>query len=49
MTVPVLGGIWIDSLLGTKYVFAILGVIFGFVGGMYGLLDMVKTGTHQSR
>ena len=51
MTVPALGGIWIDNLLGTKCLFAILGVIFGFVGGMYCLLNMVKAkdGAHQSR
>ena len=51
MTVPALVGIWIDHLLGTVYPFAILGVVFGFVGGMYCLLDMVKAnvGTHQSR
>ena len=51
MTVPTLGGIWIDKLLGTKCLFAILGAIFGFVGGMYCLLGMVKAtaGAHQSR
>ena len=51
MTVPALGGIWIDNLLGTKYLFAILGVIVGFVGGMYCLLEMVKAkaGAHQPR
>jgi len=51
MTVPALVGIWIDYLLGTIYPFTILGVVFGFVGGMYCLLDMVKAkvGTHQSR
>ena len=42
MTIPALGGIWIDSLLGTKCLFVILGVVCGFVGGMYCLLDMVK-------
>jgi hypothetical protein len=48
MTIPALGGIWIDHLLGTIYPFTILGVAFGFVGGMYCLLDMVKAkvGTH---
>ena len=48
MTIPALGGIWIDHLLGTNYPFTIMGVIFGFVGGMYCLLDMVKAtvGTH---
>jgi F0F1-type ATP synthase assembly protein I len=51
MTVPALVGIWVDHLLGTKCVFVILGVIVGFVGGMYCLLDMVKAkaGAHQSR
>ena len=51
MTLPALGGIWMDSLLGTTYLFVILGVIIGFVGGMYCLLDMVKAkaGANQSR
>jgi F0F1-type ATP synthase assembly protein I len=52
MIVPPLGGIWIDHFLGTKCLFAILGAIFGFVGGMYCLLGMVKAneaGAHQSR
>ena len=49
MTVPALGGFWIDSLLGTKGVFTILGVVFGFGGGMYGLLNMVKARVHKSR
>jgi hypothetical protein len=43
MIVPPLGGIWIDNLLGTNFLFAILGGIFGVVGGMYCLLAMVKT------
>ncbi len=49
MTVPPLGGIWIDSLLGTKCLFVILGAVFGFVGGMYTLLTAVKAkaGAHQ--
>ena len=42
MTIPALGGIWSDHLLGTNYPFTIMGVIFGFVGGMYCLLDMIK-------
>ena len=51
MTLPALGGIWIDSLLGTTYLFVIVGVIIGFVGGMYCLLDIVKAkaGAGQSR
>ena len=51
MTLPALGGIWMDSLLGTTYLFVIVGVIIGFVGGMYCLLDMVKAkaGARHSR
>jgi F0F1-type ATP synthase assembly protein I len=51
MTVPALVGIWMDNLLGTKCLFLILGVIVGFVGGIYCLLNMVKAkdGAHQSR
>lgn len=52
MIVPALGGMWIDTLLGTKCLFVILGAIFGFAGGMYCLLGMVKAnkaGVHQVR
>ena len=52
MIVPALGGIWLDNLLGTKSLFTILGAIFGFVGGMYCLLGMVKgnkAGPHKYR
>ena len=51
MTVPALVGLWTDHLLEIKYLFVILGVIVGFVGGMYCLLDMVKAkaGAQQSR
>jgi len=47
MTIPALGGIWIDNLLGTTCLFGILGVIVGFVGGMYGLLEMVMALHHR--
>jgi F0F1-type ATP synthase assembly protein I len=49
MIVPALGGFWIDNLLGSKGVFTILGVVFGFVGGMYGLLHMVKADTEVNK
>lgn len=42
MTVPALGGIWLDNLLGTKCLFVILGALVGLVGGMYCLLEMLK-------
>jgi hypothetical protein len=50
MTIPAFVGIWIDSLLGTKCLLTILGAIFGFVGGMYCLLAMVraKGGAHTT-
>lgn len=48
MIVPPLGGIWLDHLLGTKGLFAILGAIVGFVGGMYSLLGMVKANSSHS-
>ena len=51
MIIPVLSGIWIARLLGTKCLFLILGMILGFVGRMYCLLGIVKAnvGVHQSR
>ena len=51
MIVPVLGGMWIDTLLGTTYPFVIVGAIVGCVGGVYSLLNMVtvKAGAHRSR
>lgn len=49
MIVPALGGIWLDSLLGTESLFTILGAIFGFVGGMYSLLNMVKANKARAR
>ena len=51
MTLPLLGGIWIDNLLGTNILFMILGVIVGFAGGLYCLLEMVKVNAkmHRSR
>ena len=42
MLVPTLGGIWIDNLLGTQYLFIILGAIIGLVGGMYCLLSILR-------
>lgn len=42
MIVPALVGVGIDNALGTEHPYAILGAIVGFVGAMYGLLDVVK-------
>ena len=48
-TIPALVGIWMDHLLGMTCFFVISGALFGLIGGMYCLLDMVKarTGVHQ--
>jgi F0F1-type ATP synthase assembly protein I len=42
MVLPGAIGFWIDSKLGTKVLFLILGVILGFVGGMWQLIKMTK-------
>jgi hypothetical protein len=31
------GGIWLDGKLGTKVLFTLLGLAFGFAGGFYAL------------
>ena len=49
MTVPALGGLWVDNLLGTGFLFTILGAILGFAGGMYSLLNMVKANAETRR
>ena len=51
MIVPVLGGMWIDNLVGTKYLFVIVGAAVGGIGGICSLLNMlkVKAGAHRSR
>lgn len=48
MIVPALGGIWLDKLLGTNLLFLILGAVFGFLGGMYSLLNMVRAKADHS-
>jgi F0F1-type ATP synthase assembly protein I len=42
MVLPGVIGYWIDQRLGTRVVFLILGVIFGFVGGIWQLIRLTK-------
>jgi hypothetical protein len=42
MALPGLGGFWLDQWLGTRVVFLIVGVIVGFAGGMWRLVQLTK-------
>ena len=42
MVLPGVIGYWIDLRLGTKPAFLIVGVILGFVGGMWQLLKLAN-------
>lgn len=42
MVLPGAIGYWIDQRLGTKPVLLILGVILGFVGGIWQLIRLTK-------
>ena len=48
MALPGVGGIWVDSKLGTLPVFVILGVVLGFALGMYQLLQLAKESNRQN-
>jgi len=43
MVLPALLGIWADRRLGTGILFLLLGVVFGFILGMWSLLKLAKT------
>jgi len=42
MVLPIVIGYWIDKWLGTKVVFLILGLIVGFVSGIWNLVKLTK-------
>jgi hypothetical protein len=42
MSLPGLGGFWLDQKLGTRPIFVILGVIVGFSGGLMHLIQLTK-------
>ena len=42
MALPALGGFWLDQKLGTKFLFLILGVLLGFVAGLWQLLKLAN-------
>lgn len=38
----VIGGVWLDKLLGVEPLFTLLGVLLGTVAAFYGLFKMVR-------
>lgn len=48
MFVPGLIGQWLDSKFGTRFL-VFVGFVFGFVGGLWHLLSMVKEDTNHRR
>ncbi len=42
MALPGAGGFWLDQWLGTKALFLVLGVIVGFVLGMWHLVLLTR-------
>lgn len=44
VVIGVFGGIYLDSLLHTSPVFAIIGAILGAGGGIYGAVELARTG-----
>jgi F0F1-type ATP synthase assembly protein I len=42
MVLPIAGGYWLDRHWGTQPVLTILGVVFGFVIGLWGLIKLVQ-------
>jgi hypothetical protein len=46
MFLPAAGGAYLDHRLGTKYL-ALVGVVVGFVVGMWHLLQMTRAGNRR--
>lgn len=44
MVLPALLGLWLDRLLGTVWVFLLLGAALGFASGMYQLALWMRAG-----
>lgn len=42
MVVPGAAGMWLDGRLGTSPLFALSGLLFGMVGGLYMLVQFVQ-------
>jgi len=43
MILPIVGGMFLDGMLGSVCAFTIFGTIVGFVGGMYSLLGIANS------
>ena len=42
MVLPIALGYWIDHRCGSTPILTILGVVFGFVAGLWGLIKLVQ-------
>jgi len=43
MVLPGIAGLWVDRRLGTGFVFLLVGLAVGCIGGFYHLLRMTKS------
>jgi F0F1-type ATP synthase assembly protein I len=43
MALPGAGGLWLDLKLGTSPLFLVIGVVLGFVAGLWQLLRITRT------
>ena len=48
MVLPGLAGYWLDQRLGTMFVFLLVGLSVGSVGGMWHLMRMIATENRAS-
>ena len=48
MVLPAFLGLWVDRLLGTKFVFLLLGAAAGLVAGMVHLIRVAKSAGRNS-
>ena len=47
MVLPVLAGLWLDRVVGTVWIFLVLGAALGFTSGMYQLVLWVRAGVRE--
>lgn len=49
MALPPLGGFWLDSKLGTGFLFVVIGALLGFTLGVFQLLQLAKQPEQETR
>ena len=49
MVVPIALGYWLDQRWGSQPILTILGVVFGFVAGLWSLIKLVQPRTPSNR